>query len=207
MRNSSSRWLKEHFSDPYVKRAKKEGFRARSVYKLMEIVERHKFIRSDMVAVDLGAAPGGWSEYIVQLIGKQGKIFAVDLLPIKPISGVEFVQGDFTQEEVMQVLHNRLHGQKIDLVLSDMAPNLSGVKVVDQMKGMELAKSALNFAKQVLKPQGVFLLKIFYGLEFEDFLKVLQKSFGEVKVIKPDASRSRSSEVFLLARELKGNTV
>ena len=199
-KSSSSRWLKEHFSDVYVKRAKQEGFRARSVYKLMEINERYKIIKSNMFVVDLGAAPGGWSEYVVKLVGQKGKIFALDILPIRPISGVEFVQGDFTKDEVIKNLCNHLHGRKIDVVLSDMAPNLSGVKVVDQMQAVELAKIALDFSRMVLKCGGVFLVKTFHGVGFEGFLKILRQNFNEVKVIKPDASRARSSEVFLLAR-------
>lgn len=203
-KSSSSRWLKEHFSDVYVKRAKQEGFRARSVYKLMEIEQRCKFIKPGMLIVDLGSAPGGWSEYVVQRIGSVGKVFALDILPMKPVKGVEFIQGDFTEDEIIKNLCNHLHGQKIDVVLSDMAPNLSGVKSFDQMRSVDLAEKALGFAKIVLKPSGVFLIKMFYGEGFENFLKVLQQSFGTVKVIKPDASRARSSEVFLFAERLRG---
>ena len=202
-KSSSGRWLKEHFSDVYVKRAKQEGFRARSVYKLMEINERYKIIKSNMFVVDLGAAPGGWSEYVVKLVGNKGKVFALDILPIRPISGVEFIQGDFTKDEAAKNLYNLLHGKKIDVVLSDMAPNLSGVKVVDQMLAVELAKKALDFSCMVLKCGGAFLVKVFHGVGFDDFLKSLRQNFNEVKVIKPDASRARSSEVFLLARGFK----
>jgi 23S rRNA (uridine2552-2'-O)-methyltransferase len=201
---SSNRWLKEHFSDIYVKRAKQEGFRARSVYKLMEIQERYRIIKPNMIVVDLGAAPGGWSEYVVQLIGSEGKIIALDILAMQPIKGVEFIQGDFTQDDVVKDLALRLRGRKVDAVLSDMAPNLSGLDVVDQARSMNLAERALAFAQTVLKPGGLFLTKIFQGAEFEVFLKNLRHSFGEVKVIKPDASRARSKETFLLARNYSG---
>lgn len=201
--NSSSQWLKEHFSDVYVKRAKQEGFRARSVYKLQEMVERSKFIKPGMVIVDLGAAPGSWSEYVVQRVGATGKVFALDILPMRPIRGVEFIQGDFTQGEIIQNLCNHLQGQKVDVVLSDMAPNLSGIKLSDQMRSIDLAEKALGFAQIVLKPSGVFLIKTFHGYGFEDFLKLLQQNFSTVKVMKPDASRARSSEVFLFAEKLK----
>jgi 23S rRNA (uridine2552-2'-O)-methyltransferase len=204
---SSNRWLKEHFSDIYVKRAKQEGFRARSVYKLMEIQERYRIIKPNMVVVDLGAAPGGWSEYVVQLIGSEGKIIALDILAMQPIRGVEFIQGDFTQDDVVKDLAACLDERKVDVVLSDMAPNLSGLDVVDQARSMNLAERALGFAQTVLKSGGLFLTKIFQGAGFEIFLKSLRHSFGEVKVIKPDASRARSSETFLLARNFGGRRI
>lgn len=200
---SSNRWLKEHFSDIYVKRAKQEGFRARSVYKLMEIQERYRIIKPNMVVVDLGAAPGGWSEYVVQLIGSEGRIVALDILPMQPIKGVEFIQGDFTQDVIVKDLCIRINERKVDAVLSDMAPNLSGLDVVDQARSMNLAQRALAFAQTVLKPGGLFLTKIFQGAEFDAFLKSLRHDFGDVKVIKPEASRSRSKETFLLARNYK----
>lgn len=197
---SSSRWLKEHFSDIYVKRAKREGFRARSVYKLMEINERCKFIKPNMMVVDLGAAPGGWSEYVKQIVGEKGRVLALDILPMRPICGVDFIQGDFTQNEIVKDLRGCLAGKQVDVVLSDMAPNLSGIKDVDQLRALSLAESAFSFAENVLKSGGVFLIKIFHGLGFTDFLQNLRRNFKEVKVIKPDASRARSSEVFLLAQ-------
>ncbi len=202
-KSSSKRWLNEHFSDPYVKRAKREGFRARSAYKLIEINQRYHLIKKGMVVVDLGASPGGWSEYIALLLENTGKIFALDLIPIKPIKGVEFIQGDFTTREIVNYLYNTLGGAKVDLVLSDMAPNLSGVKTVDQMRSVNLAECAFNFAIKVLKPGGSFLVKIFHGEGFEEFIQSLKKSFTEVKIIKPDASRSRSSEVFVLANSMR----
>lgn len=201
---SSNRWLKEHFSDIYVKRAKQEGFRARSVYKLIEIQERYKIIKPNMLVVDLGASPGGWSEYVVQLVGLKGGVFALDILPMQPIKGVDFIQGDFTQDDVIKDLCARLNEQKIDAVLSDMAPDLSGLSVVDQARSMCLVERAVVFAQTVLKPGGVFLTKIFQGAGFDAFLQSLRHNFGEVKVIKPEASRSRSSEVFLLARNFIG---
>lgn len=197
---SSNQWLKEHFSDIYVKRARQDGFRARSVYKLMEIQDRYKIIKPNMIVIDLGAAPGGWSEYLVQLVGSKGRIFALDILPMQPIKGVEFIQGDFTQDDIVKDLYARINEKKVDAVLSDMAPNLSGLDVVDQARSMNLAQRALVFAQTVLKPGGLFLTKVFQGAEFDVFLKSLRRNFGEVKVVKPDASRARSSETFLLAR-------
>lgn len=200
---SSNRWLKEHFSDIYVKQARQEGFRARSVYKLIEIQERYKIIKPNMFVVDLGAAPGGWSEYTVQLVGPKGKVIALDILPMQPIRKVEFIQGDFTQDDVIKKLNELIHKQKFDALLSDMAPNLSGLSVVDQSRSMDLVERALSFAQTVLKPGGLFLTKIFQGAEFDVFLKNLCHNFTEVKIIKPNASRARSSETFLLARNYK----
>ncbi len=171
----------------------------------MEINQRYNFIKSGMVVVDLGAAPGGWSQYLGQLVGPKGKIFALDILPMQPIAGVDFIQGDFTKDEIVKLLCDHIHGKNVDVVLSDMAPNLSGVKIVDQMRSAELAQMAFGFVCRVLKQNGVFLIKTFQGGEFEDFLKGLRKSFSEVKVIKPDASRARSNEIFLLAKNLKEN--
>ena len=203
-RSASSRnWLQEHFADTYVKKAKQEGFRARSVYKLIEIQERHKIIKPNMIVVDLGAAPGGWSEYLTRIVGGAGKIFALDILPMQSLGGVEFIQGDFTLDAVVQTLESRLNGARVDVVLSDMAPNLSGLDIVDQARSIELARRALNFAKTVLKPSGVFLIKVFQGADSEGFLKDLRKYFKAVKVIKPDASRARSKEVYLLASSFK----
>jgi len=201
-KSSSNRWLKEHFSDAYVRRAKNEGFRARSVYKLKEIDERLKLIKPNHVVVDLGAAPGGWSQYVASRVVPQGKVFALDVLPMQPVSTVKFIQGDFTSFDVIQCLINELGGQKVDVVLSDMAPNLSGIKLADQMQALELANRALFFARQVLHSKGTFLLKAFQGGEFADFLRKLRESFSEVKVIKPGASRARSSELFLLCQQI-----
>jgi len=201
---SSKHWLEEHFSDVYVKKAQKAGYRARSVYKLLEIQERYKIIKPNMTVVDLGAAPGGWSELLVKLVKPIGKVIAVDILPIKPIAGVEIIQGDFTHEEVTKALLARGLAQNTDAVLSDMAPNMSGVSVSDQARSIALVESAALFAIKILKPKGIFLAKLFHGEGFDKVLEMLQKKFKEVKIIKPDASRSRSREVYLLARYLVG---
>ncbi|MCL5260619.1 MAG: RlmE family RNA methyltransferase [Gammaproteobacteria bacterium] len=199
---SSKHWLEEHFSDVYVKKAQKAGYRARSVYKLLEIQERYKIIKPNMLVVDLGAAPGGWSELLVKLVKPTGKVVAVDILPIKPIAGVEIIQGDFTHEEVTKALLARGLAQNTDAVLSDMAPNMSGVNISDQARSIALVESVALFAMKILKPKGIFLAKLFHGEGFDKVLEMLQKKFKEVKIIKPDASRSRSREVYLLARYL-----
>jgi 23S rRNA (uridine2552-2'-O)-methyltransferase len=197
---SSKRWLKEHFTDPYVKLAQQKGYRSRAAYKLLEIQEKDKIIKLGMNVVDLGAAPGGWTEIIAKLIGNEGKVFAVDILPMDPIAGVEFIQGDFTSEEILKTLLNHIGNKQIDLVVSDMAPNISGMKVIDQPRSMYLVELAFDFAQQVLKPGGTFLVKIFQGEGFDILLKNLRQSFSEVKIRKPKASRARSKEVFLLAK-------
>lgn len=197
---SSKRWLQEHFSDIYVQRAQQESARSRSAYKLLEIQTKDKIIKPGIVVVDLGAVPGGWSKVTADLIGVSGKVFALDILPIEPITGVDFIQGDFREEKILDLLLQRLNGQRVDLVLSDMAPNISGIKSVDQPKSMYLAELAVDFAKQVLKTNGVLLVKVFQGEGFDPLLKVLRECFGEVKIRKPSASRARSKELFLLAK-------
>lgn len=201
--SSSVKWLAEHRSDAYVKRAKKEGLRARSAYKLQEIDADYKLLHSGMMVVDLGAAPGSWSEFAAKKVGANGAIFAVDLLPIQPISNVKFLQGDFTNEKTIITLQSLLQGRSIDIVLSDMAPNLSGCNVADQARMLLLNEAALNFSKQVLKKGGNFLVKVFQGEGLIEFIKVLRQGFNEVKTIKPSASRSRSKEIFLLAKGFK----
>jgi 23S rRNA (uridine2552-2'-O)-methyltransferase len=196
---SSKRWLKEHFTDSYVKLARQKGYRSRAAYKLLEIQGKDKIIKPGMIVVDLGAAPGGWSEIIAQLVGSEGKVFAVDILPMKPIPGVEFIQGDFTDEKVLKTLSKQIGNKQIDLVVSDMAPNISGMKAIDQPRIMYLVELALDFAKQVLKPGGALLIKIFQGEGFDAILKNLRQNFSEVKIRKPKASRARSKEIFLLA--------
>jgi 23S rRNA (uridine2552-2'-O)-methyltransferase len=200
---SSKLWLQEHFTDSYVKRAQQEGYRSRAAFKLLEIQQTDKIIRPAMFVVDLGAAPGGWSEVLVRLVGAKGKVFALDILPMQPIAGVEFIQGDFTEEEVLNRLLSSLSNKPVDIVLSDMAPNISGMKVVDQPRSMYLAELALDFASKVLKSGGVFLLKVFQGEGFDNLLKTMRGTFAEVKIKKPDASRARSSELFLLAKGFK----
>lgn len=201
---SSKRWLKEHFDDPYVKLAQKEGYRSRAVYKLLEIQERDKLLSVGMVVVDLGAAPGGWSELAKRLVGAQGKVFALDILPMDPIPGVEFVQGDFSQNEVFEKLLQLIDKRGVDLVTSDISPNISGIKDVDQSRAMMLAELALDFARQVLKKGGSILVKLFQGEGFDSFIKEVRQSFAQVVIRKPKASRPRSKEVYLLAKGFKG---
>lgn len=201
---SSKRWLNEHFRDKYVKRAQQEGLRARSAYKLIEIDERYKLIKTGMSVVDLGAAPGSWSEYVAKKVGLMGKVVAVDILPIVPLKNVVFVQGDFTKEEViteiLQLVNGDASDNKIDLVLSDMAPNTSGIAEIDQARSLMLVDIAFTFALKVLRSNGVFLAKVFQSQDVAELLKKSRGYFREVKIIKPDASRSRSQEVFLLMR-------
>lgn len=196
---SSHRWLKEHFADPYVKRAQQEGYRSRATFKLIQIQERDHLFKPGMVVVDLGAAPGGWSQQVVKWIGKKGRLFALDILPMEALANVEFIQGDFREETVLQTLLNRMQGLKADVVLSDMAPNLSGVSGIDQPRVMYLAELALELVQKVLRSDGALLIKLFHGEEFDDFLRALRKQFTKVVVRKPDASRSRSAEIYLLA--------
>jgi len=197
---SSRRWLKEHFTDPFVKQAQKEGYRSRAVYKLQALHEKDKLFKPGMVVVDLGAAPGGWSQLARQLIGRKGRVVAMDILPMEPIEDVEFIQGDFMDELVLQKLLNILQGQPVDLVMSDIAPNMSGVDAVDQPRIMYLAELALEFAQQVLMPKGYFLVKLFQGAGFDQYLLSLRKIFTQVVIRKPAASRARSAEVYLLAK-------
>jgi len=201
---SSGRWLREHFKDTYVKRAQHEGYRSRAVYKLLELQERDKLMRSGMTIIDLGAAPGSWSQLAVQLVGEKGRVFALDILPIDAIQGVSMVQGDFREPEVMQNLLEKLNETGADLVISDMAPNITGIASVDQPRMMYLAELALTLARQVLKPGSSMLVKVFQGVGFEEYLRELRGSFKQVVVRKPEASRSRSAEVYLLAKSYKG---
>lgn len=196
---SSERWLKEHFADPYVKKAQQEGYRCRAAYKLLEIQKKYRLIKPPMNVVDLGAAPGGWSQVAAKLLQHHGKIFALDILPMEPIPHVDFIQGDFQEEAVYDQLSARVGAQKVDVVLSDMAPNMSGIIVSDQAKVFYLAELALDFAQKVLKPGGTFLVKVFQGGEFEAYHKQLRVNFKSIKVCKPDASRDRSKEIYLLA--------
>ncbi len=198
--SSSRRWLQEHFSDPYVKEAQKKGFRSRAVYKLKEIHERDKLFKSGMTVIDLGAAPGSWSELVIKLVGKKGRVIALDLLPMEPISGVEFIQGDFTEEALEQKLLQRIGEAKVDWVISDMAPNFSGMNSVDIPRVMALAELALGFALSVLHDQGGFLVKTFHGEGFDSFLREVRRHFKKVVTRKPKASRGRSNEVYILAR-------
>ncbi len=198
--SSSRRWLKEHFSDPYVKEAQKAGLRSRAVYKLKEINERDKLFKPGMTVIDLGAAPGSWSELVVELVGKSGRVIALDVLSMEPIAGVEFIQGDFSDAALEQDLMQRIGSTKVDWVISDMAPNLSGINSVDIPRMIALAELALSFALSVLHGQGGFLVKVFQGEGFDSFLSEVRQHFKKVVTRKPKASRGRSNEVYILAR-------
>jgi len=197
---SSQRWLREHFADPYVKKAQAEGLRSRAAYKLEELIERDRLLRPGMVVVDLGAAPGGWSQYVRQVLGDGGRVVALDILEMPPLAGVEFLHGDFREEAVLSQLETLLDGQRVDLVLSDMAPNMSGVDVVDQARAMHLAELAMEFADGHLRPGGAFLIKLFQGVGFDDYVRELRRRYDKVAIRKPAASRKRSPEVYALAQ-------
>lgn len=200
---SSRRWLKEHFSDPYVKQAQQEGYRSRAVYKLLEMHKRDQLFKPGMTVVDLGAAPGGWSQVVVQLVKPGGQVIALDILPMEPIKGVEFIQGDFSDATVIANLQSRLAAGKVDWVISDIAPNMSGNETVDIARSMYLAELILDFALQVLKPTGGFLIKSFQGDGFDALLAIMKRNFKKTALRKPKASRGRSREVYVLARELR----
>ena len=200
---SSHNWLKEHFDDHYVKKAQKEGLRSRATFKLDEIDKKDKLMRPGMVVVDLGSAPGGWSDYALRKVGDKGTVVALDILPMTPLTGVHFIEGDFREDSVLDELNAVLNGQQIDLVLSDMAPNITGVNAIDQPSSMYLVELALDFAITNLKKRGCFLVKVFHGEGFEAYLKAMREGFNKVVTRKPDASRARSREVYLLGRGLK----
>jgi 23S rRNA (uridine2552-2'-O)-methyltransferase len=201
---SSSRWLQEHVSDPYVKRAQKEGYRARSSYKLLELDEKDRLLRPGMRVVDLGAAPGGWSQVAARRVGEKGRVLATDILPMDALPGVDFVQGDFREESVLAQIIERLGGEPVDLVLSDMSPNISGVSSADQAASIYLLELALDMVRRVLKPGGTFVAKLFQGAGSDDYLRQVRAAFGKVSIRKPAASRSRSREVYVVARDFKG---
>jgi 23S rRNA (uridine2552-2'-O)-methyltransferase len=192
---TSKQWMMEHLTDPYVHRAQKDGYRSRAAFKLLEIDERDHLLRPGTVVVDLGATPGGWSQVAA---AKGCKVLALDLLPLQPLPGVEFIQGDFREDSVLAQLEQHLGGRQVGLVISDMAPNISGINLADQARGMHLAELALEFASNHLQPDGAFLVKVFQGTGFEEFLKLMRSQFGRVVTRKPKASRDRSSEVYLL---------
>jgi 23S rRNA (uridine2552-2'-O)-methyltransferase len=200
---SSGRWLREHFDDPYVRQAQALGLRSRAAFKLLEIDDRDHLLRPGLTVVDLGAAPGGWSQVVADRVGPQGRVFALDLLAIEPLPGVTLLQGDFTDQALLDRLLERLAGRPVDLVLSDMAPNMSGMKAVDQPRAALLAELALDCARQVLRPGGDLLLKMFQGAGFDPLLAELRAAFAKVVVRKPQASRPRSREVYLLARNYR----
>ncbi|WP_036304086.1 23S rRNA (uridine(2552)-2'-O)-methyltransferase RlmE [Methylotenera sp. L2L1] len=195
---TSKAWMQEHLNDPYVKLAQKDGYRARAAYKLMEIDDKDKLIKPGMTIVDLGSAPGSWSQVAVQRLKGQGKVIALDILDMSPIGGVTFLQGDFREESVLRLLEQTLNNVKVDLVIADMAPNISGVKDVDQAGAAYLTELALDFSKEWLKPSGNFLVKVFIGAGFEEILQNMRQMFDKVVTRKPKASRDRSSEVYLL---------
>lgn len=196
---SSARWLKEHFSDPFVKRAQSAGWRSRAVFKLEEIDRREKLLRPGMRVIDLGAAPGAWSQYAVKRVGARGRVVASDILPMDAIADVDFLQGDFREESVLAGLRQVLGDEPYDLLLSDMAPNLSGMDVIDHPRAMYLAELALELCDQVLKPGGNALIKVFQGVGFQELVAAARKRFERVRFLKPDASRARSPETYLLA--------
>ncbi len=200
---SSRRWLDRHFKDEFVKQAQKEGYRSRAVYKLLEIQERDQILKPGQVVVDLGAAPGGWSQVAHKNVGRKGEVVALDILPMEPIPEVEFIQGDFREDAVLQKLRNVLDGRAVDLVISDMAPNVSGMAAVDQPRAMYLCELALDFAREVLKPGGGLVVKVFQGEGFDQYVRDLRDAFGKVVTRKPKASRPRSREVYLVATNYK----
>ncbi len=201
---SSANWLREHFNDPFVKQAQKDGYRSRASYKLLEIQEKDRLIRPGMSVIDLGAAPGGWSQVTSRLIGGQGRLIASDILEMDSIADVTFIQGDFTHDEVLQRILEAVGDSHVDLVISDMAPNMSGTPAVDIPRAMFLCELALDLATRVLKPGGDFLIKIFQGEGFDVYLKDVRSKFEKVQMRKPSSSRDRSREQYLLARGYKG---
>jgi 23S rRNA (uridine2552-2'-O)-methyltransferase len=192
--------MHEHVTDPYVKKAQQDNYLSRAAYKLLEIDKRERLLRPGMTVVDLGAAPGSWCQVAVQKMKGQGRVLAIDLLPVAPMPGVDSLEGDFTDPVALAWLEQRLQSRRVDLVLSDMAPNISGVMLRDQARHYELCELALDFALHWLKPDGAFLVKVFQGVGFEDFLKQMRQAFEQVLIRKPDASRDRSTEVYLLGR-------
>lgn len=202
---SSGRWLREHHADRYVRRSRAEGYRSRASYKLLELQQGDRLLRAGDVVVDLGAAPGGWSQVAADLVGDRGLVVASDILPMDPIAGVSFVQGDFTEDAVFEQVLGVLGERRADLVMSDMAPNMSGIRDVDQPRSMLLAELALDLATKVLKPGGAFVCKIFHGEGFDAYVKVLRAAFTHVLTRKPDASRDRSREVYVVARGFRGS--
>ncbi|MEN7343620.1 MAG: 23S rRNA (uridine(2552)-2'-O)-methyltransferase RlmE [Pseudomonadota bacterium] len=202
-RRSSGSWRDRQERDPWVQKARQEGYRSRAVYKLAELADKAKILKRGMLAVDLGAAPGGWSQYVARRLNEDCEIIALDLLPMDSLPGVTFIQGDFREDEVLQALNTHLAGRRADLVMSDMAPNISGVKAVDQPRAMYLAELALALAADVISPKGAFVCKVFQGEGFDDYVRELRRQFGDVKIRKPKASRPSSTEVYVLARNYR----
>ncbi len=201
---TSKKWLDEHVNDPYVKKAQADGYRSRASYKLLEINEKDKLFRAGSVVMDLGSAPGGWSQVVAPVVGYSGRVIASDILPMTPINDVDFIQGDFTEEAVYNQILQVLGDDQVDLVVSDMAPNMSGVNTTDQYSSMYLVELALDMARNVLKPGGHFCAKVFQGVGYEEYAKDVRSSFSKVIVRKPSASRPRSREVYIVAKGFKG---
>jgi len=202
---SSKGWLKEHFDDEYVRRSQQDGYRSRAIYKLIEIDKKDHLVKPGMTVIDLGAAPGGWSEYCVKKLGKNGTMVALDILPMEPIDDVTIIQGDFREDAVFEELMAKMNNERADLVISDMAPNISGMESVDMPRAYYLCELALDLARQVLKPGGGLLVKLFQGEGFEAYNKELKSSFSKVVMRKPKASRARSREIYALATGFLGN--
>jgi len=200
---SSRRWLAEHFDDPYVKMAQQQGLRSRAAFKLMELDEKYHLLKAGQRVVDLGAAPGSWTQVAQRVLGRKGQLIALDILPMDPLENVTFIQGDFTEDEPLALLEEALCGQNVDLVLSDMAPNMSGVSAVDQPRAMYLAELALTFVEKWLEPGGSFVVKVFHGEGFDNYVKQTRSLFEKVQVRKPTASRPRSREVYILGHRRK----
>ncbi|MCL1479331.1 23S rRNA (uridine(2552)-2'-O)-methyltransferase RlmE [Marinobacter sp. M3C] len=201
---SSSRWLEEHVNDPFVKKAQIDGYRSRASYKLLEINAKDKLIQPTMTVMDLGSAPGGWSQVATDVVGHKGRVIASDILPMDAVAGVEFIQGDFTENAVFEEIMAVLGDAKVDVVISDMAPNISGVNAADQAASMYLIELALDMASQVLKPKGSFVAKVFHGGGYDGYVKAVREQFDKVVVRKPDSSRARSREVYLVGKGFRG---
>ncbi len=201
---SSNRWLDEHVNDPFVKQAQLDGYRSRASYKLLEINKKDKLIHPNMLVMDLGSAPGGWSQVAANLVGHKGRVIASDILPMSAIAGVEFIHGDFTEDAVFDSIMTTLADAKADVVISDMSPNISGVNAADQAASMYLIELALDMACRVLKPKGSFLAKVFHGEGYDDYVKAVRAVFDRVVIRKPDSSRARSREVYLVGKGYKG---
>lgn len=196
---SSQRWLQEHVSDPFVKKAKKEGARSRAIYKLEELIDRDRLLKPGMTVVDLGSAPGSWSQLVRARLGGSGRVVAIDILPMAPMAGVEFLQGDFREDDVLAQFETMVGDKPVDLVLSDMAPNKSGMDAVDMPRALYLSELAMDFADKHLRTGGTFLIKLFQGVGFDDYVRELRKRYDKVAIRKPEASRKRSPEVYALA--------
>ena len=196
-------WIKQHLNDPYVKQAQKDGYRSRASYKLLEIIDKERMIRPGMTVVDLGSAPGGWSQVASRMVGHEGRVHALDILPMDPVAGVDFILGDFTEQEIFDQLLKLIGNRPVDLVISDMAPNLTGSKAVDQPTSIYLVELAVDLACKVMKPEGVFIAKLFQGEGFDEFVRHVRTLFDRVSMRKPDASRSKSREVYMVAKGLK----